>query len=289
MAHGATFERFEPVPGRGDLGFYINQPAAPRDAIIAFHGHPRDARHTFDAAQAAAPPGTLVLAPLFQVSADRAGRCQSRGEPEAQRGDLLWTCSSWLTGGPASNAGDITAFGAIDQLVAEVHRRWPQVSSVTFAGFSAGAQWVQHYAAFAAPAPPGMHVRFVVASPGSWLYLSDQRAEPQAGCTEQDQWKYGLEQLPSWLPGDAEQARQRYRHADITYLVGEQDQGDAPAAHNRILDRSCAAQAQGDSRLARAAAFTRNAGAPLLVVPGCAHEVSCVFPSPQGRQALNPG
>lgn len=289
MAQGATFEHFEPVPGQGTLGFYSNQAANPREAVIAFHGHPRDARHTFDAAQTAATPGTLVLAPLFQVPAGRADRCQSRGEPEAQSGDLLWSCSTWLTGGPASNAPGVTAFGAIDQLVAEVHRRWPQVQRVTFAGFSAGAQWVQHYAAFAALAPPGMRLRFVVASPGTWLYQSEQRPQPQPGCTEQNQWKYGLEQLPTWLPADAQQARQRYRQADITYLVGELDQGDAPGAHDRILDRSCAALAQGDSRRARAEAFTRSVQAPLAVVPQCAHEVSCVFPSTEGRRALNPG
>lgn len=253
--------------------------------MVALHGHPRDAQRTFAATEASVAAGTLVLAPLFQVAAEHAGGCHSPGEPAPQASDLLWRCGSWLAGAPADNAAAVSAFAAIDALLAELKQRWPSVKVVTVAGFSAGAQWVQHYAAFAQP-PAGLRLRFVVASPGSWLYADPWRPAAQADCPGQNRWKYGLEQLPAWLPGSAAEAAARYRQANITYLVGADDHGDAPAAHGRILDRSCAAQAQGSSRLERAQGFTSHLGQPLHVVPGCAHDVRCVFPSAEGRAAL---
>ncbi|MBD1551726.1 hypothetical protein [Pseudomonas typographi] len=285
-ALASTFERFDSLPGHGSLGAYVSTAQAPQQAVITLHGYPRDARRTFDATVAAVAPDTLVLAPLFQVPAGEAEHCHSPAEPAAQAGDLLWRCGSWLAGAPAENDRAVTAFAAVDALIAQVGQRWPSVKVVTVAGFSAGAQWVQHYAAFAQQPPAGGRLRFVVASPGSWLYPDTWRPYPQADCPAQNHWKYGLEQLPGWLPQGAEQARAQYRAADISYLAGALDHGDSPAAHGKILDRSCPALAQGPWRLQRAQAFTEHLGQPLQVVPGCAHDVRCVFGSAQGRQAL---
>lgn len=290
-AAASGFERFTPLTGHGSLGAYVSdaQAPAPAQAVIALHGYPRDARRTFDATQAAVPAGTLVLAPLFQVPANNAGHCKGEGEPAAAAGDLLWRCGSWLAGGPAENDPAVSAFSAVDALIAQARQRWPSLQVVTVAGFSAGAQWVQHYAAFARPAPQGLRVRFVVASPGTWLYADAWRPQAQAGCPTQNHWKYGLEQLPGWLPANAAQARAQYDAADISYLAGALDTGNGPGTHAGVLDRSCPALAQGPWRLQRAQAFTAHVGKPLLVVPGCAHDVRCVFTSAQGRRALVPG
>ncbi|HGE6662124.1 TPA: hypothetical protein ACGB9F_003907, partial [Serratia marcescens] len=106
--------------------------------------------------------------------------------------------------------------------------------------------------------------------------------------------KYGPEALPAHLQRTAAAARRRYAAADITYLAADGDTGTAPGAYYRILDKSCAAQLQGPYRLQRALAYAdydRRYLAPekphrLTLVPGCGHNVACVFPAPAARQAL---
>ena len=213
------------------------------------------------------------------------------------------------------NSGKTGSFNALDNLLADLKRRWPSLQSITVAGFSAGAQFVQHYVGFAHP-PNGVRLRYVVADPGSWLYFENLRPQPtswgscgsettcrfrwqtlNAGqCPRANQWKYGLEALPVHLQRPADTARRRYAAADITYLAAAEDTGTAPGAYYRILDKSCAAQLQGPYRLQRALAYAdydRRYLAPdkphrLTIVPGCGHNVACVFPAPAARRALFP-
>ncbi|MGI4776834.1 MAG: hypothetical protein ACRYGA_01740 [Janthinobacterium lividum] len=298
------------APGDGGaLRYYASLPPppvapdsarlAPTHMLIALHGHPRDADRTFDAALAAVRNGgtlgsTLVVAPVFQVDAARAGRCRTPGVPAAAAGDALWTCVSWMEGGRADSG--LTSFAALDALVAGLARQWPSLRAVTVAGFSAGAQMVQHYIGFAGAAPPGLSVRYVVSDPGTWLYFDAFRPAPPlpGSCSDANNWKYGTDALPAPLGRDAATARLRYAEADVHYMEGALDSGDAPGTYYRILDKSCAAMAQGVDRLQRGlayAAYDRALLAPprqrqVTVVPGCAHDVACVFPSPAARAAL---
>ncbi|MDO9354509.1 MAG: hypothetical protein Q7T55_12490, partial [Solirubrobacteraceae bacterium] len=85
-----------------------------------------------------------------------------------------------------------------------------------------------------------------------------------------------------------------YAAADIHYLEAALDSSEAAGTFYKILDKSCAANAQGPFRLQRGqdyAAYDRAMLAPtrkreVTVVPGCAHDVACVFPSPAARAAL---
>jgi hypothetical protein len=286
-AQAAQFLDFEPIPGQGTLRYYSSQTPG-RDtnsALIVLHGHPRDAQRTFKAGVSVQGAG-LVIAPLFQVDTAHAGKCHSPGEPAAQPGDLLWSCSSWLAGAPALNAPQVSAFKALDGLISEVQRRWPNVRTITIAGFSAGAQMVQHYIGFAADAPSTITLRYVVADPGTWLYFNAQRPYPVADCPGFNHWKYGTAQLPDWLNRSAAEAQRRYRAADIHYLEGELDDSPAKGNADRLLDRSCAAMAQGPFRRQRGQAYAVQDARPLQVVPGCGHSVTCVFAAPEARQAL---
>jgi hypothetical protein len=183
---------------------------------------------------------------------------------------------------------------------------------------------VQHYVGFAAARPAGpVTIRYVVSDPGTWLYFDALRPQPMrdgsavdwSGCTggpdflgnctlefaradnacpELNRWKYGTDSLPDGLGRSAAEARSRYSQADITYLEGELDSGSCPRTFYRILDKSCAASAQGPYRMQRGLAYAqydRTFVAPdkqrkVVVVPGCAHDVACVFPSEAGRAAL---
>ncbi|MEJ0085196.1 MAG: hypothetical protein WDO72_05920 [Pseudomonadota bacterium] len=323
---------FSVSAGNGALHFYASRLSGsggpqPVNALIAVHGHPRDANLTFNAAlrsarSAAALERTVVIAPLFQVANERAARCKTAGVPAAQTGDLLWTCDSWADGAQADNRGRITSFAAMDALIADLVTRWPGLRTVTVAGFSAGAQLVQRYIGFAADSH-NVAVRYVVADPGVWLYFDAQRAQPRldgapvgwercdggAGglgrcelawsapensCADFNRWRYGIEGLPAALGRDAAAARRHYADADIHYLEGALDTGESAAAIYKLLDKSCAAQLQGPYRLQRGLVFAeydRHVLSParqreVQIVPGCAHDVACVFSAPAARAAL---
>lgn len=152
-------------------------------AVIAIHGHSRDAMRIFQATTTAATAagqstGTLVVAPVFQVDATHDARCQSPGLPAAQAGDLLWTCSSWQQGAAAHNTPGITANLAVDQLVNHLLQSYPGLKTVTIAGFSAGGQMVQRYIGFAGTPARPVQLRYVVGSPSSWLYFHPERPLP---------------------------------------------------------------------------------------------------------------
>jgi hypothetical protein len=269
--------------------------------LIAVHGHSRDANKTFDAALLTARGGgalgrTLVVAPLFQVDPAKAATCSTTGVPAAQPGDWVWTCSSWMEGGRADDGSGPGSFAAMDALLAELQHQWPSLRTVTIAGFSAGAQMVQHYIGFAQPTPATLSVRYVVADPGTWLYFDPARPEepPAGACPDVNSWKYGTEALPAHLGRQAAEARARYASAEVHYLEGALDAGSARGTAYRVLDRSCAANAQGPYRLQRGlayAAYDRERLAPraqrqVTVVPECAHDVACVFPSDVARPVL---
>ncbi|QNK71358.1 hypothetical protein [Variovorax sp. PAMC26660] len=332
-ASSACYRSFQPPGSGGALHYYASlspDGAAPTKVLVAMHGHPRDANKTFDAALqavrgASALADTLVVAPLFQVAQGKAGKCGTPGVPVAEAGDLLWTCGSWLEGGGASNGNGITSFAAMDALVTELTQRWPSLRTVTIAGFSAGAQMVQHYIGFAQePDSESVAVRYVVADPGTWLYFDPVRPQPMRdgvavawtacgsgadtlrnctlsfpavaddACPALNRWKYGTDALPGSLGRSAAQVRQRYASADVSYLEGALDSSDAKGTYYGILDKSCAAAAQGPYRMQRGLAYAQYDRALLapvkrrevLVVPGCAHDVACVFPSAAARAAL---
>ncbi|OQV65552.1 hypothetical protein AK51_19065 [Serratia nematodiphila DZ0503SBS1] len=104
---------------------------------MVMHGHPRDAAKTLqaaiDAAQGAGD-NSLLVAPLFQVPVKLAARCHSAGLPQPQDGDALWRCGSWIAGG-LDNGGKTGSFNAMDNLLADLKRRWPSLQSITVAGF----------------------------------------------------------------------------------------------------------------------------------------------------------
>ncbi len=333
-ASPACYFSFQPANSQGQMHYYASlNPSnsadlakTPSNALIVMHGHPRDADTSFNAGLLAAQNAnvtntTLVVAPLFQVAQADAENCTSTNLPIAQQGDLLWTCSSWLVGGAAANDATLNSFDALSALLAELKKRWPSLQVITVAGFSAGAQMVQHYIGFTNDLP-GVRLRYVVASPGTWLYFDSYRTRPEqngkavdwsvcsfvgqpncqlklvpissTNCTNVNHWKYGVDLLPTNLKRSGAQAMARYAQAEVYYLGGALDSSSAKGAYYPILDKTCAANAQGPFRLQRALGYaeydririspTKNRS--VTIVPGCAHDVGCVFPAPAARMAL---
>lgn len=289
------------LPGGTTLPYFVSAPPGEQSltrALIAIHGYTRDATRTFTAASdaaanAGASSDTLIVAPIFQVPAPESERCHFHGVPAAAPTDALWRCNAWSDGSPALNA-PVTSFGAMDALVEQLARAYPRLSTVTIAGFSAGGQFVQRYAAFSNVRSANLRLRYVVADPSTFLYFDPERPLGTASaCSDYNDWKYGTNDLPASLGRTASAARASYVSADIHYLVGALDTGDGPRTAYRLLERSCAAERQGHYRLDRAehyaaydAAMLAHGSHPLAIVPGCAHSVSCVFPTAAARAAL---
>jgi hypothetical protein len=291
-----------PLPGGKQLPYFASAPANPgavRRILIVIQGFTRDANRTFDAGYRAAEEAglvasTLIVAPIFQVAEPEAQKCHFRDMPAATAQDALWHCGNWSDGSPALNEPRITSFGAIDRLVATLVESYPHALSVTIAGFSAGGQFVQRYAAFASAPRRQVQIRYVVADPSSFVYFDPWRPRRDiAACPQYDRWKFGTEHLPSWLGRDAAAARATYAAASLTYLEGALDTGEGPGTAYALLESKCAAELQGTYRLDRGQNYAAYDTADLahgthklVVVPGCAHSVTCVFPSPAARTAL---
>jgi hypothetical protein len=295
--------------GTGEVPIFLSQDwAQPRPgltrAVITIHGYERNAADYAAAMQslAANHPDTLVVAPQFLAAEDIA----AHGLPDTI---LRWQRGVWADGRSADGPAPLSVYDALDALLARLADRasLPDLSEIVLAGFSAGGQLVQRYAAVgrgeAAFGRSGIRLRYIVGSPSSYVYFDDERpAEggfaPFAGaaaCPLYNHWKYGFAaDLPPYVvaanAAGVAALERRYAAREIVYLVGANDNDP----HHRFLDTSCGAEAQGPDRHARALAFfadmRRRDGdmlrQELRVVDGVAHNEARVWGSPCGRAAL---
>jgi hypothetical protein len=269
------------------------QPGVTR-ALVMIHGWPRrdlgsGARAV--AAAGVAASGTIVVTPQFpaQVDVDAKGLAPRT---------LRWGVDAWPQGQPALAPAPISSFEVVDAILARLadRHRFPDLRVVVLAGHSAGGQFVQRYAVVgrgeAALSRAGIHLRYVVANPSTYLYIAGLRpVDGGAECRSVDRWKYGLRDAPAYVarPIDAAALLEDYRRRDVVYLLGTADtdpRGDG-------LDRSCAAEAQGPTRFARGLAFVARLkeSAPdvpqqVLQVPAVGHHGGAMFTSAEGLRAL---
>ncbi len=271
----------------------IPQPGT-RHAIVVIPGWPRRDLHAGEHAAAhagAAARDTIIVTPQSLIQADVV----AHGLPGST---LRWGPDNWAIGRDATAPAPLSSFDVLDAILARLADRqvFPELEGVVIAGHSAGGQFVQHYAAVGHGQAPllaeGIHIRYVVANPSIYLYLGSSRpVVPGPGCTGVDRWRYGVGSgvpryaLPSSNLADL---RAAYLAKDITYLLGTDD--DDPNHHQ--LGRSCAAEAQGPTRLQRGLMYTNAMWASgasaqtVLEVPGVGHTSWGMFGSPCGVFAL---
>ena len=270
-----------------------------RRVVIVVHGYNRNAADYARNMMALGPPtDTLVVAPQFLAPEDIA----THHLPESV---LRWDLENWEDGNPALGPTALSAFDGFDATLAKLTDRtiFPNLSQIVLAGFSAGGQVVQRYAAVG-KGEDAIPLRYIVGSPGTYVYFGDERPLPDgtfgafagtAQCSDYNRWKFGFASgLPPYVAAAATQGipalESRYVARDIIYLAG----GDDTDPNHRLLNKTCAAEAQGPTRLARMQFFLadmkqRNGETfrqPLSVVPGVAHNEAKVFGSPCGRAAL---
>jgi hypothetical protein len=290
--HGSASEPFEI-----SVDWSQPQPGISR-AVIVFHGVGRDVggyyRTILDAAEqaGAAARETIVIAPQFLDEEDIR-------EHHLPADVLRWRRLSWEGGAPAAAPFGISSYEVVDALLARLGDRalFPNLKIVVLAGHSGGGQLVQRYGvvgkAAAALSSAGIHVRYVVANPSSYLYFSDERPSG-GGCRDFNHWKYGPVDPHAYakpVTGDTwAQREQAYAQRDVVYLLGTADIDP----HEKDLDISCAAETQGPTRFARGQAYFaylhgRHASGwnqRMWFVPGVAHSARKMFTSTCGVNAI---
>lgn len=283
------------------------QPGVER-AVILLHGRLRNAdayfgfAHRARAAAGLDPDDTLLIVPQFLADAD----VTAHGAPAST---LRWEWTGWMGGDEALAPAPISSFAVLDALLAMLAdaARFPALREVVVAGHSGGGQVAHRYAVVAQGEAPltarGIKLRYVIANPSSYVYFDVLRPDAGGGfspydptcCPGFNDWKYGLGALPAYaLDNPAARSERGFERAylsrDVTLLLGEQDcDPEHPA-----LDRSCAAMAQGEHRLARGLAYARYIDArgaaacthTMQRIPGAGHDADAVFGSPAGVAAL---
>ena len=239
-----------------------------KQVLIMIHGVKRDADRYYDTATGllAQNPDrardTLVLAPRFPGSID-----------SGFGGMAAWRKATWEEGEESIQAAGrpapVTSFQVLDDLLRSLddRKRLPALATIVLAGHSAGGQLVQRYAVLNNTDGPlrrdGLALRYVIANPSSYLYLTNERpradgkgyAPYERGiCPTYNQYKYGTDKLPPYArETDDTRLFIRYAARDVTYLLGGADNNP----EHRLLDKTCGAEAQGATRLARGTAYVQ--------------------------------
>jgi len=281
-----------------------------KQVLIVVHGVKRDADRYYDTAAQLLSHNpdrardTLILAPRFSGSID-----------SGFGGMAAWRKSSWEDGEESIQASGrpapVASFQVLDDLLRSLddRKRLPALAGIVLAGHSAGAQLVQRYAILnnvdGALRRDGLALRYVIANPSSYLYLTNERpradgkgyAPYERGiCPTYNQYKYGTDKLPAYArETDDTRLFVRYAARDVTYLLGGADNNP----EHRLLDKTCGAEAQGATRLARGTGYIQYeyvlAGRGPKPVPlhrssfevgGVGHDNKGMFTSVCGAQAL---
>lgn len=281
-----------------------------KQVLIVIHGVKRDADQYFETAAAlvaddpARAGDTLVLAPRFSGSID-----------SGFAGMAAWRKASWEDGQESVQAAGrpapVASFQVLDDLLRSLNdrKRLPSLAGLVLAGHSAGAQLVHRYAVLnnldGALRRDGLTLRYVIANPSSYLYLTNERpradgkgyAPYERGiCPTYNQYKYGTDKLPAYArETDDATLFVRYAARDVVYLLGGADNNP----EHRLLDKACGAEAQGATRLARGTGYVQyehvlaaRGGKPVNLrhtafeVGGVGHDGKRMFGSICGVRAL---
>ena len=284
----------------GSIPYYRSLPLVRNDlihrAVLVVHGNQRNADRYYDSTVASAIAAqrfrdVLVLAPNFRTLEDRPAP-----------GEHYWSSQGWKTGDRSRDAGRISSFSVVDELLATVCPKkpsvFPNLDTVVIIGHSAGGQFVSRYAAGGAGClNNAVEVRYVIMNPSSYLYVDGRRKSAGTrgfdrgapDCKLYDEYKYGLNDLNSYMQrvGMARIRTQLFTRRTY-YLAGTDD-----VRTGGSLDTRCEANLQGPNRLIRfenyreyKSLFKEWTGAVFILVPGVGHDGGKMLASDSARRIM---
>lgn len=257
-------------------------PESTRRIIVIIHGLSGDACNLAQAALDVTDPDTVVVAPLFTAS---------------DMHHLSWIQQGWIQGDVTRPLGSErdpgpSSFTVLDRLVGAMGAEDDDGPELVIAGFSAGGQFVNRYAAASSVTAD----EYIVMAASSYLWFDEKRPAGRARtreCSAANRWKFGLEGRNQYARAStASEMRERYAERNVLYVVGSED--DSPTS--RGLDHSCGAELQGSNRLERMEnyhmALERFFGPDIherhemRIVSGVAHNGPKLLRSASARQVL---
>lgn len=276
--------------------------------IISMHGINRNADDYYDNMLAAAQMEStnldtiLIIAPQFLTEADIDSHSLDNEH-------LYWSSGGWPIGNLSRNNATnprplrISTFAVIDSLLIRLYKNMPNLNTIVLSGHSAGGQLVNRYSA-STPIVDELFdekigIRFIVNNPSSYVYMDnkrrvagtiDQFEVSTSACTTYNEYKYGLDDLPSYLNNIGIDAiRNQLEQREVVYLLGEFDNSTSSTS----LDQSCQANLQGLHRLERGTIYFNHLKNyygddisnmhTIDTVPGIGHSNSGMFQSELGR------
>ncbi len=282
-------ETFLQYKGHSFSHFVSHDLKTPNDkikkVILTIHGSERNAHTYYNSIEAMTKKeglseSTIVIAPHFKEAQDVQLPKEFYFSPEG-----------WLSGDEALNNHAVSSFEVMDHLLSLLadKKTFPNLNEIVLTGHSAGGQFVQRFAAGSDIDQqfPTIHFRFIVANPGSYLYLTKNRPfKSSARCNFND-YKFGLDRLNPYMQKNATKLVSRYVSKEVVYFLGEQD------IISDNIDQSCPAQYQGKTRLERGQSFKAQlerefpqARHFIFSVPGVGHTQYGMYTSPLGLKVL---
>jgi hypothetical protein len=226
---------------------------------------------------------------------------------------LFWSSGGWKSGSLSRTTTAnprperVSSYAVLDTILLKIARNNPNLRNIIVAGHSAGGQFVNRYASSSLVitmlcSQYRIPVRSIMANPSSYLYLDNQRrvagsldqfAVPMDSCSGYNKYKYGLDNLYSYLSVvGASLIRQQYTEREVIYLLGGNDNNP----NSSSLDISCEAMLQGNHRLERGTIFFNylryyygklfTETHSKIIIKGVGHNIYQMFNSVQGVNAI---
>ena len=232
------------VPYRYGEGRPLGGDAYPevRRAVIGIHGAGGNAGPIFhnihdDILAAASAPDTWLVTPTFESQND----CSLSTASWHEDNDL-----GFAVGGVSvcPRGVRVSSFDVLDHIVRQMRAQAPALEEIFIIGFSGGARFVNRYS-IATPVESELsplRFRYIMASPGSYLYLSNHRYWLNERNLSQDQgatrfagddfYPFGLK-MPPHTPGAGYES-----HYDYVYQhVLRHAEGKPAFARDRVKDK----------------------------------------------------
>ncbi|UZJ51839.1 hypothetical protein CBS101457_001159 [Exobasidium rhododendri] len=272
---GFDLVRDQAITANATQPFYITSnytASSIKKAVIVMPGKPRDAwkytnliRNALSITAQNFPDlqvttdSVLIIGPAWLNEVD-----QEYGA--ALSTDLVFHGSQWQSGGNSRSPNlthSITTYDVLDWFTDWLFNTtiFPNLNGVTLAGHSMGGQAVARYALLKKQKKYDDNMQYWIGNPGSWAWLTDARPTNSSGCTDFDDYGYGIggntTQISKYARKDviADKAAvvSRYRKRSVHYSFGLLDNGPG--------DTHCEAVMQGGNHLDRGSNFVQMLGA----------------------------
>ena len=273
--------------------------------VVAVHGVNSQGTETYSHIEAAASlsgadQSTLLLAPQFLT--------EELIVSEGLDAEYAFWTNGWPYGSLSRSTDSnprpfrTSSYQYLDEMLTVLQMEFilPNLSQIVVVGHSEGGQMAQGYAAGSLLTSPPTPIKYVVANPSSYLYLSSERwvqgteylygelsADGIIACPKFNEWGYGLEALYAYMDTTGALAlANNYLSRDVSFIVGEENTD----INDPTLSNSCESVLQGSNRFERGLVFYNymqekfpSSLHSMAIVPEIGHDESQVYLSECGQ------